>query len=195
MKIILLDIGNVVLNVNFSLWCNVLSGGNAQKSNLIYQKYCIGKIKSDLDCGRITPDHFFATVASDDNAPNIIYSEVKKHWINIFTPFSSSRESIEKLKKHYSIWIVSDTDPIHFNFFINEFPFIKEADRFYLSYSVGILKNDPHFFNLLLENSDVGSAEFILIDDKEENCRSAAQNGIASVLFKDWKSALNYLLQ
>ena len=133
-------------------------------------------------------------VIQNTNDPYSSYSEVKKNWMNIFSPVRGIREAIEKLKNFYSIWIVSDTDPIHFNFLLNEFPIIRESDRFYLSYSMGALKNDPQFFYRLLENSGLSSAEFTLIDDKEENCRSATQNGIASILFTDWKSALNNLI-
>ncbi|MGR8979128.1 MAG: haloacid dehalogenase [Gammaproteobacteria bacterium] len=190
MKVILLDVGNVVLNVDFSVFCNSLSGGDAEKGSRLYNKYCKGQLKEAFDSGNLSSSEFFRMAALEANDSAIDVDEVKRYWVKIFSEIEGSNNAIEQLKENFSIWIVSDTDPIHSNFFLNEYPILKQVERCYFSYSIGKLKSDPGFFDYVLQSSGREPSDFFLIDDKAVNCQSATSKGIDFDLFTDWKTTL-----
>ena len=119
--------------------------------------------------------------------------ELKHRWQNIFALQEGAHESVSQLKEKHSVWIMSDTDPLHFTFLLNNFPLLRGADRYYLSFEHGKMKNSAEAFAHVLESSGRGADEFILIDDKAENCASASRAGIESILFQNWEDTLALL--
>lgn len=191
MKIVLLDIGNVLVNVDFSRFNLHLEDKVLGNDLAVVEQYCNGKYKQQLDRGLITPRAFFKQLACDLQAEEFEWESICRYWSDIFSEIPGSVESVAKLQNNYNVWIASDTDPVHFNFLLNHFPVLKQASRFYLSYISGSMKNSPEFFQWILNQHDLVADQFILIDDKEENCRSAELCGMSSILFEDWESTLD----
>ncbi|MGR9052090.1 MAG: HAD family hydrolase, partial [Gammaproteobacteria bacterium] len=129
MKIILLDVGNVLLTVDFSGFCKTLAGGDPALEKVIEQRYCRGLHKEDLDSGKTTPAQFFQTVASDPDTADIGLEAIEAHWVDLFTVIEDAPASVETLKSRYTVWIASDTDPAHFRHYSQRYPFIGQNDR------------------------------------------------------------------
>jgi len=191
MRVMLLDIGNVILNFDFSVFCKKLSHGDKAKESFILNKYCNGKYKENFDRGNLSPSEFFNMIEVDTQVDS---ASIIKYWKNIFSEVDGGCESIDKLKKYYSIWIVSDTDPVHFDYFLNKYSGAGRFDRHYTSFSIGILKNDPGFFRHILKSGGLSPSDCILVDDKYDNCNVANLAGIESILFRDWNSAQKNLM-
>ncbi|TLU83197.1 MAG: hypothetical protein FDX30_09070 [Chlorobium sp.] len=73
----------------------------------------------------------------------------------------------------------SDTHSLHFTFLLNNFPVLKQADRYLISYEHGYLKREPEAFHQIIGSVRSSQPdEFLLIDDGEDNCRrSECQQG------------------
>lgn len=193
MSIILLDIGNVLVSVDFMRFCRDVALDPVSGAQEIYRKYCTGELKEKLETGFIAPFEYLDVIARDPHSIAIPLHELKLRWQDIFEPIEGAVEAVRLLKEKHSIWIMSDTDPFHFTFLLNSYPLLRGADRYYLSFEHGNMKNSVQAFEHVLENSGCGADEFVLIDDKEENCASASQAGIRSVLFYNWRDALALL--
>jgi FMN phosphatase YigB (HAD superfamily) len=193
MSIILLDIGNVLVSVDFMRFCRDVALDPVSGAQEIYRKYCTGELKEKLETGFIAPFEYLDVIARDPHSRAIPLHELKLLWQDIFEPIEGAVEAVRLLKEKHSIWIMSDTDPFHFTFLLNSYPLLRGADRYYLSFEHGNMKNSVQAFEHVLENSGCGADEFVLIDDKEENCASASQAGIRSVLFYNWRDALALL--
>jgi len=193
MSIILLDIGNVVVSVDFLAFCNDVALDPVSGAQEIYRKYCIGEFKDKLETGFVASFEYLDAIARDPHSRTMPLHELKHRWQNIFALQEGAHESVSQLKEKHSVLIMSDTDPLHFTFLLNNFPLLRGADRYYLSFEHGKMKNSAEAFAHVLESSGRGADEFILIDDKAENCASPSRAGIESILFQNWEDTLALL--
>lgn len=189
-KVILLDIGNVVVNVDFAAFCSTVAEKPGDEQ-AIFDKFCSSSFKDDFDKGFVSVAVFLETVAADPLVQNIPVLELKKAWQNIFSLKPGATEGITWLKKFYRVWSMSDTDPLHFTALLNGFPALKTMERFYLSYEHGFLKNSPEAFFHVMQTSGIKPDELLLIDDKPENCKACLEAGVDSILFTGWNDLQN----
>ncbi len=193
MSIILLDIGNVLVSVDFMRFCRDVARDPVSGAQEIYRKYCTGELKAKLETGLIAPFEYLDVIARDPHSRAMPLHELKLLWQDIFEPLEGAVDAVKRLKEKHSVWIMSDTDPLHFTFLLNNYPLLQGADRYYLSFEHGKMKNGVEAFKHVLESSGRGADEFILIDDKAENCASASQAGIRSIQFWNWQDTLALL--
>jgi glucose-1-phosphatase len=196
MSIILLDIGNVLVTVDFMRFCQAVAidmNAGPEGGEEIFQKYCTGELKEKLETGWIGPLEYLAMIARDPHVKAVSLTVIKQHWENIFEPLEGAVEAVRFLRQKHSLWIMSDTDPLHFTFLLNNYPLLRSADRYYLSFEHGRMKSSVEAFTHVLESSGREADELILIDDKPENGASASKAGIRSILFQSWQDTLALL--
>lgn len=191
MGIILLDIGNVLVNVDFMPFCRAVSREGEPGAAAIMERYCQGELKDRHDTGRTGPLEYLAMIAADPLTRDLPPDRLRLAWQDIFAPTPGSAEAVEALRQRHRLWIMSDTDPLHFAFLIDRFPVLRNMDRYFLSYEHGWLKRSPEAFRYVLDSSDgLDASEFLLIDDREVNTRTCAVAGVQSILFRSWKETL-----
>jgi len=193
MSIILLDIGNVLVTVDFMRFCRAIAIDPIAGADEIFRKYCVGELKEQFETGWIAPLDYLAIIARDPLVKAMSLQQLKLYWQDIFEPLEGAIEAVKLLQERYSIWIMSDTDPLHFTFLLNHYPLLRKADRYYLSFEHGQMKTGVAAFSHVLKSSGRRADEFILIDDKALNCASASQVGIRSIEFRNWQDALALL--
>ncbi|NTU53823.1 MAG: haloacid dehalogenase [Chlorobiaceae bacterium] len=190
MGVILLDIGNVLVKVDFMPFCRAVSRDDAAASEAIMARFCDGELKERLDTGQIAPQAFLDMIAADPHVVEMPRHRIRFAWQDIFQPMPGSIEAVKQLKEHHELWIISDTEPLHFAFLIDRFPVLKSMDRCFLSYEHGYLKSSPEAFRHVLSSSDRQAREFLLIDDRKVNTLSCAETGIRAILFENWQKTL-----
>jgi len=193
MSIILLDIGNVVVSVDFLPFCRAVARDPVAGAQEIFRKYCAGELKEKLETGVISPFEYLEIISRDPHSREIPQRELRVFWQDIFCLQQGALEAVKQLKERHSVWVMSDTDPLHFTFLLNNYPLLRSMDRYYLSFEHGKMKSSADAFEHVLESSGCEAGEFILIDDKPENCESALKVGIRSLLFDNWKDILALL--
>lgn len=190
MSIILLDIGNVIVSVDFMPFCRAVSPDGASGVQDIYSKYCVSDLKNELDRGMVAPFEYLGMIAADPLTVSMPLHEIRDRWQNIFTLKDGCPPAVRQLKTSHTVWIMSDTDPLHFAYLLNNYPVLREMERYYLSYAHGNLKSSVEAFRHVLESSGCQAGEFILIDDRKENCASCEEAGMSSLLFRSWPETL-----
>ena len=193
MSIILLDIGNVLVTVDFMRFCRAIARDPIAGADEIFLKYCSGEFKDKLETGWIAPLEYLAVIARDPLARVMPLSDIRQHWQDIFELLEGAVEAVTLLRQSHLLWIMSDTDPLHFTFLLNNYPLLRSADRYYLSFEHGKMKTTVDAFTSMLESSGRTADEFLLIDDKAVNCASASQAGIRSIQFQSWPETLALL--
>ena len=193
MSIILLDIGNVLVTVDFMRFCRAVAIDLNAGPEEIFRKYCTGELKEKLETGWIGPLEYLALIASDSQVKAMPMNVLKQHWQDIFKPLEGAVEAVSFLGEKHSLWIMSDTDPLHFTFLLNNYPLLRSADRYYLSFEHGMMKTSVEAFMHVLDSSGRTTDKFVLIDDKAVNCASASTAGIRSIVFQSWPDTLALL--
>jgi HAD superfamily hydrolase (TIGR01509 family) len=129
-------------------------------------------------------------IGRDSLTGSMSHGEIRELWQDVFSPVEGAAEGVERLTREHKLWIMSDTDPLHFAFLLTNYPLLRERERYYLSYEHGLLKSSPDAFRYVLNDSGIAAHEFILIDDKPENCEAAESVGIKSIQFETWPETI-----
>ena len=90
-------------------------------------------------------------------------------------------EVLRSLKEHYSIWLLSNTNPQHIKDEIKiRYDFLDEVDGAIYSFDVGRIKPDPEIFSIAVNAAKTKFGNCVFIDDLKSNVKSAKKSGILS---------------
>ena len=184
-KAIIFDLGNVLIKVRFDrMLINQVKeqmGRTAHEvmeaayNDDLFQKFCTGKMTQEL---------FHKSINERFNL-ELSYDQFIDKWCDIFEPIQGMAELLSKLKEKYVIGLLSDTDPIHWQYVLKSFPFLKSIKNPTLSFEAGYMKPNPEIYRLAAENVRHRPGECLFIDDRQINVDGARAAGINAVLFTD----------
>jgi len=197
-KLIIFDLGKVILDFSHR---DIARGLAAFSTLAKYQDPAKimdhmfnngSKIINLYEEGRITTDDFFIYI-KESFGLNISFPRFKKIWNEIFKENDGIDMLIERFKKDFMLFLLSNTNELHFEYVKEEYPVINKFDRWVLSYEAGIRKPEPEIFQIALNKAGVKPNETIFIDDIRENVEGAESIGINSVEFKSVNQITTYL--
>ena len=103
----------------------------------------------------------------------------------------SSIDLLEALRPHYQLYLLSNTNDLHFVRFheiIKEQHGLDGLDQYfvglYYSHNEGLRKPEPAFYQRLLEQERLVPSETVFIDDMIKNVQGAVDVGIRGVLLE-----------
>jgi glucose-1-phosphatase len=193
-KNIIFDLGVVLINIDTDLSVKAmkeLGFSNFQESYTLFKQV---DLFDRLEKGLINPVDFrnelrmhIVDEISDD--------KFNKAWNAMLLDFPKERiDLIKKLSKKYKIYLLSNTNEIHYNQYINDFKdqfgfdfnslFVKP----YYSFKMGMRKPDVEIFQSALSESNLNPEETLFIDDLKSNIESAKKTGLQTLWFDITKS-------
>jgi glucose-1-phosphatase len=202
-KNIIFDFGGVIIDIDFWKSINAFINLGFENFDQIYSQSGQTELFDELDKGFISPDEFrnklqelFPSGVSTkmiDDAWNAILIGIPAHRIHL----------LEKIRNNYRIFLMSNTNTIHYTEYIKE---LKEKygydnlsclfEKVYLSFELGLRKPDEIFFKLILDENNLIPSETLFIDDSEQNLPPAKSFGINTLfltngmdvteLFENW---------
>ncbi|NTW73682.1 MAG: HAD-IA family hydrolase [Chlorobiaceae bacterium] len=186
MGIVLLDIGNVIVSVDFEPFCRAVARDGGAGMEAIRSRYCDSPLKDRLDRGMVAPGEFLGMLADDPMTVDRPRSFFRSAWQQIFTPVPGCVDGLARLRERHQIWIMSDTDPLHFTWLLDTYPFMRGHDRYFLSFEHGLLKREPEAFLHVLDSSGLAPEQFVLVDDRPVNIDACRRCGMKGILFGNW---------
>ena len=197
-KLIIFDLGKVILDFSHL----EIAGGLARYSNhpayqdpknIMDNMFSKGNgIATLYEEGKITSEEFFGHIKETFRL-NIPFLHFKRIWNGIFTENKGIGDLIEWLKKDFTLFLVSNTNELHFEYVKQKFPVVHKFDNWILSYETGVMKPHPEIFHIALSRAGVQPEEAIFIDDIAEHVRGAQVVGIHAVEFKSLEQIIRYL--
>lgn len=136
-----------------------------------------------FDTGKITPQEFYESVVSRLGA-KIGYEDFVSAYCDVFSLNPPVLDVFRKLKPHYPLLLLSNTDVLRFGFIREKFPEIMIFEDYILSFEVGVMKPQPLIYQAALEKARFSPSECLFIDDMEENVRAAESLGMKTVLYR-----------
>jgi putative hydrolase of the HAD superfamily len=121
------------------------------------------------------------------------FEEFKDIWNNIFQENLEVSEVIVYLKaKGFPLFLLSNTNELHFTHIIERYPIVHLMDEWILSFEVGAKKPKRRIYDAIFEKVDVKKGEVFYIDDTEEYVEYARSMGIQGLVFREtadlWKT-------
>jgi putative hydrolase of the HAD superfamily len=110
----------------------------------------------------------------------------KDIWNPIFREDREVNEAIVYLKeKGYPLFLLSNTNELHFSYIIDKYPIIHSFDEWLLSFEVGAKKPKRRIYEAIFEKMDVQPGEVFYIDDVPQYVEVAKHLGIDGMVFKN----------
>jgi HAD superfamily hydrolase (TIGR01509 family) len=186
--VILFDLGNVILPFNHYQIAEKLSR-LSQKKELQDPKtifsYLFDSVKgiiNDFDVGKVSPPEFFQSV-KEHLALSISFEAFLPIWNNIFVEDQEVSRIILSLKGKWRLGLLSNTDPLHFNYILSKFPMMKTFDKWILSYKVGCKKPAIEIYQKAIEWASVEPQKILFIDDMKKYVEVAVSLGMQGIHF------------
>ncbi len=117
------------------------------------------------------------------------FEEFKDIWNLIFRENAEVNDLILFLKKEgYPLFLLSNTNELHFSYIMERYPIVHSLDEWILSYEVGAKKPKQKIYDVIFEkDKDVKRDEVLYIDDIPEYVEAAKGFGLQGLVYKDAK--------
>ena len=177
---VLFDLGKVLLDFDK----DVILDGFREKTDLPEEEIQHGlELYQELgfETGATSPEEFYRRV-NEELTLGMSFDGFREVWCNIFREIPPMVELFHGIRKKYETYILSNTDPLHFPYVLERFPWLEMFDGRAISYELGVRKPNREFFIRALSKFRKAASECIYIDDIEENILTARELGIQSIL-------------
>jgi FMN phosphatase YigB (HAD superfamily) len=111
------------------------------------------------------------------------FASFAEAWCDIFQPMPGMAELFGELSRRYAVGLLSDTDPIHWEYLRGELPLLQAVAKPTLSFEVGCLKPHPVMFETAAANSGASKSQCLFIDDILANVDGARYSGMQGLRF------------
>jgi len=187
-EVILFDLGNVILPFNNYQIAEKLSRFSQKKEFQDPQSifpylfdFENGAI-NNFDVGKVSPTEFFQSLKEFLHL-SLSFEEFIPIWTDIFVEDQEVSQIILSLKGRWRLGLLSNTDPLHFNYILSKFPIMRTFDKWILSYEVGFKKPAVEIFQKAIEWASVEPEKILFIDDMKRHVEVAVSLGMQGILF------------
>lgn len=197
-KLVILDLGNVLINFNHWVAANKFLSFSPRKLNDIYNLLFDSPLLHTFEAGKIGAEDFFLAVKKDLSL-DIDYNKFLPIWNEIFYLTSDNVEVhriVNVLKERFKVIVLSNINQLHFQYLKDTFRIFDPFHKIILSYEVGLRKPEAGAYQYTLDLFKVSSAQAFYIDDRIDLIEAAARLSIDGLQFKsaaDLKSTLENL--
>ena len=189
---IIFDLGKVLLNLDFEasikafqqlgMTGDVLDASQAYSDPVFYQ----------LEVGLISPEVFRERLRNILNNRQLTDRQIDDAWCAMILDIPADRvKTVQELRKHYSVYLFSNTNKIHIDRLLPAFKkqhgidfatlFVKD----FYSHELNERKPEISSFQKVIELSGVNPGETLFVDDLEKNIIGAQQAGLKTFWLKE----------
>jgi len=192
-KAIIFDLGGVLLDIDYDKTTEAFEALGVQHFNRMYSQADANQLFKRLETGKIKPEEFCQEMM--EYVPGVsCEDDVIEAWNAMLLHFrKESLEELNRLKKKYKVFLLSNTNYIHFKSFNRTYKetiggdFVSLFDKAYLSHEIGNRKPDPEAYEYVLKENNLKPSEALFIDDSIQNIEAADKLGIKTIFLKKGK--------
>lgn len=181
-RAIFFDLGNVLVKFDANIAAGKLSKAFGIGEAQLWQELFVSDLERSYTTGKISSLEFFNQIKARYPA-QITFESFSEMWNDIFTENDGMLDLVAALSKQYPLFLISNTNELHFEFIKQKFPVLKHFKRHFPSHEVGYRKPDEAIFRHALEASGQKPEESVFIDDVAEFVQAAKRVGIHSIQF------------
>jgi FMN phosphatase YigB (HAD superfamily) len=179
---VIFDIGGVLLDFDHMRACRALAEQCSLVAEEVYEKVFTSGLEAAYDRGMPTGEFYGECMRR--LSVDIPFERFSLLWSDIFREKPDVREIVEVLAGRTRLFILSNTNPLHYEFAVKKFTFLREFfEASFLSYEIGETKPSLVVYRTVIEKTGLLPSELFYIDDHEEYAEAARSLGIPSVRF------------
>lgn len=183
-KNIVFDFGGVLVDLDRERCISAFENLGVSVRDALGQ-YVQSGVFSDLELGEIDAEEFCDALRQIAGRPDIPDRKIIDAWNEFLVGIPRERlECLAGLKKNYRLFLLSNTNRIHWTLATNDLFLYRGRtvdyyfDQVFLSYKMGLAKPDRRIFGQALKEAKIKPEETLYIDDSAENCEAAAKEGM-----------------
>jgi putative hydrolase of the HAD superfamily len=187
------DLGNVLVKADHFRFCRPFAALAGLTPDEVYARVFGSELEPGYDTGRITSEEFYRRVMTAFGLA-LPYSRFCALWNDIFAPLEDMEETVARLAALYPLYLLSNTNPLHFQYIKEHYPLLRHFRRFILSYEVGSRKPEPGIFQALIREMGQPPERCLYLDDLPPFVEAAAGHGLQAWHFvspRDFKERLS----
>ncbi|MBN2064832.1 MAG: HAD family phosphatase [Sedimentisphaerales bacterium] len=177
---IIFDLGRVLIDVFpergiFGLIC----------PDMVNEQEKLAAIMSDPaielhNCGKIDSKELYRRI-NHNLSLDLSFNEFKTRWCNIFGPIPAMGKLLHELKGRYKLGLLSDTDPLHWEYARREYEYLSVFNNPGLSFNIGCCKPSVKSYLSACELVGVKPENALFIDDLPRNVEGARNVGMTAI--------------
>ncbi len=184
-KNIIFDLGNVLIPLQIQKASEVFQ--NLMNNDLSPEAFIEknGDAFQAYETGKISTSRFIETLRKDMN-PEVTYEQIIDAWNMALGDFPARHvELVSKLRPHFHLFILSNTNELHAKRFETEVPGVSHIgdlfDGLHYSHIEGLRKPQPELYEKVIRKNDLVPSETLFADDLKENLEVAEKFGIKTL--------------
>jgi len=194
-KHIIFDLGKVIVNVDLQPFLHKFSD-EFKIDPLELTNDDQDGVHREFMVGRLTGEEFHKVTCEKFNH-FIPIEHCKEIWISMLSGEIRGISSIIKklYKNRYTLSILSNTDPWHYEYCLEMIPCLRLFQNKFLSYDLKMKKPDPEIFEYVAETLKAKPERCLFIDDRLDNISAARAQNFNSIQFQNSEDLQKDLLQ
>ncbi|MGE0088513.1 MAG: HAD family hydrolase [Bacteroidales bacterium] len=186
-KNIIFDLGGVIINLDTQKTASEMKNlgfDDFEKSYSLLNQIDLFDL---LEKGLITPEQFRMEIRKHISK-SVSDAQIDEAWSAMLLDFPKDRiKLIQYVKRKYRIFLLSNTNKIHFDKYNSDFnavygfSFNTLFEKAYYSFEIGHRKPDLDIYMHVLKHSNLIPEETLFIDDSEANIKTAKLLGIQTL--------------
>ena len=182
-KTIIFDLGGVIIPLDFQRGYDALEGRCPHSAAEIKRRIATTDLLDLFEIGQVEPEQFVKEMCKMIDL-DLSLDEFQQAWSTIFLPDTLVPESLlEAISSRYRLLLLSNTNSIHFQFILKNYPLMRHFHDYILSYDVGALKPAPEIYRAALSKAGCQPSECFFTDDILENVEGARREGLDAEQF------------
>lgn len=199
-KNIIFDLGGVILNIDYHLTIDAFKNFGIKNFDELYTQAKQNGAFDSLETGKLSNQEFY-TYINSVSEKELTKEEIDTAWNAMLLDIPQGRkEFLEKVSKKFNIYLLSNTNQIHIDWFrdmlINKYGknwFLEVFKKDYYSHEIGLRKPNTNVFEFVLNENQLTSDETIFFDDSIQHIEGAMKAGITAIHITSDKSIEHYL--
>ena len=176
---VLLDLGNVVLGVDFRRVFDYWSKISHTPPEHFYSEWSIDTEYQDFEKGLIDFKDYSAHL-SEKFQINLNQDQWLKGWNELWTkPITSTIDLLPKISSVYKLFALTNTNRIHAEFFKQKYKVeLSHFEKIYISNEIGLRKPDVECYQHVCNDISLPPEKVLFLDDTQEHVLGAKRFGI-----------------
>ena len=191
LQLLVFDLGHVLVDFDWEEICNGFALVS-QKSLKELRKTFHHCSNLGYESGKIDTDGFLAEL-NKKLGTNLSLPEFKQLWVATFCENEQMAELLSILKEQRPLYLLSNTNELHFNHLQEQFDISRHFQELILSYEVGSVKPCTPIYQEVLRRSGLPAHNCLFVDDLEQNILAAQTLGLATIHFSGVDNLKNRL--
>ncbi len=182
---LLLDLGHVIVDIDFHRFADRMQALTGLEVEQLRAAIMGDDLPNRYELGLLDDGAFHREICRRVRR-DISWDDFVEAWNSIFVPTPLVPETLVlTLARRSPLWILSNTNGLHFEFILSHYPSLRHFTGYILSHKVGLAKPDPEIFKYALAKAGVEAGAALFVDDRAANVDAAKSLGIDAFQFVD----------